>query len=115
MLGVRASLFPGGPCVEPVCSRIIYNENNRSSGSGRRGSGEQGKRGVAEEGDPCRTKQRRCPDIGVQDMALASPGTEDDEAQWIPKYRDMERSHATACCKDPPPPPSLVVVVFFGL
>lgn len=24
MLGVRASLFPGGPCVEPVCSGVIW-------------------------------------------------------------------------------------------
>lgn len=61
MLGVRASLFPGGPCVEPVCSGIIYNGNKQEKfrlgegvwcGGGRDEAGEGVSRKISRVGVP---------------------------------------------------------------
>lgn len=82
MLGVRASLFPGGPCVEPVCSWIIYNENNRSSGWG----GGWGVEGGGWEGNPGRNSRSGVP-VFVFRTWLSFP-----QAQRIVRHNGLQNT-----------------------
>lgn len=109
MLGVRASLFPGGPCVKPVCSGVICKGNSgRSSGSGggREGADERTARRTTEGCPDFFRVPPRCPDLGVYDVALIAPDMRDGGAQWA---QSRERSHRTTRSTAPPPPPPLAL------
>lgn len=65
----------------------------------------------AGEGDPRRTSRVGVPIVGFRKWLSFPQAQRDGEAQWTPKYRHMERSHATTRGKAPPPPPPLAFFI----